>query len=82
MSKITGNEPAAASKELLGYSEGTPGFIYHTGLTIRQHFASMNIQGMLSNSRIELTEFEKMIELAVVFADMLIEELNKTQQKE
>jgi len=44
---ITGNEPAMPfqSSELSGMNEA------HHGLTIRQHFAAMCLQGILSNHK-------------------------------
>jgi hypothetical protein len=90
MSKITGSEriiPTKVHYKKVGLSETITGFPenadwaeYEYGLTIRQHFAAMNLQGMLSNSDIELTKFDKLIELAVILSDLLIEELNKPQQ--
>lgn len=48
------------------------------GLTKRELFAAMALQGILSNSRIEVTK--ETSKLAVVLADALITELNKEEK--
>ena len=47
-------------------------YIKHDGLTKREYFAAMAMQGLLSAGRQD-------IELAVNYADELINELNKTE---
>lgn len=77
--KITGNEPIGIDAT----PNGSMGGLY--GLTIRQHFAGIAMQGILSN-----TNYTKYVEsniwkpahgeigkLAVEMADELIAELNK-----
>lgn len=45
-------------------------------LTLREHYAGLAMQGMLANRDYNL-EFDKHAEVAVKFADALIEELSK-----
>lgn len=52
--------------------------VYNHGLTKRELFAAMALQGILSNSRIEVTK--ETSKLAVVLADALITELNKEEK--
>lgn len=66
---ITGNEPTTSS---------FPNY----GLTIRQHFAAMAMQGMVSNPEIQkLTSLnlEGVAIESVAYANALIKELNKTE---
>lgn len=77
--KITGNEPVtglAAHKVPDGLSlkwrNGTP------GLTIRQYYAGLALQGMLAyNHRPDAGGWEEIAKQSVIAADHLIEELNK-----
>jgi hypothetical protein len=80
MENITGNEPAMPSKiddydDRLGDITRNKG-----GLTIRQHFAAIAMQGLLANPEIQkiqsLTVNSIAIE-AIQYADALIAELNK-----
>jgi hypothetical protein len=88
---ITGNEPAMPAKgerydEMLGDIPA-----YYTGLTIRQQFAAMAMQGILANEELRMkliadSRLEKEWDLtfcvakeAVIQADALITELNKAQ---
>ena len=66
---ITGNEPATAS---VSYG----GTIYE-GLTIRQHFAAMAMQGYMANQYTRHQDALYVAEYAVKCADALINELNK-----
>lgn len=81
--KITGNEPYYPfykPRESNGDTEITPSYIaeINKGITIRQEFAKAAMQGILSDpSSYDLT---KIAALAVVCADNLIEELNKTEK--
>lgn len=77
---ITGNEPAMP--------HGAWGQQTGTGLTIRQHFAAMVMQGILSNpvyAQITLDKIpehkqaEFVSQVAIEQADALISELNKTE---
>lgn len=79
MSKITGNEPANAANELLGYSEGTPGFTYHQGITIRQHYAGLAMRALIAPGDINynMKYMDQMTQLAIDFSDSLIDNLNK-----
>lgn len=75
---ITGNEeafPRTSTGHLDSFVEGA------VGLTIRQHFAAMAMQGLLSNANICDSKNEASLnwvsEGAVKFADAVINELNK-----
>lgn len=57
-----------------GYDEFEPS--YHLGLTKREYFAAMVMQGIISRTG-ERIETQKDPELAVKLADALIAELNK-----
>lgn len=74
--EITGNESAH------GYGFTTADGSSHVdepGLTIRQHFAAMAMQGICANSHDNMPkEFTAIAEHAVKYADALIAELNKT----
>ena len=48
-----------------------------TGLTKREYFAAMAMQGISANASLTSTSFEKIAEWSVKQADALIEELNK-----
>lgn len=45
-------------------------------MSLREHYAGLAMQGMLANRDYDL-EFDKHAEVAVKFADALIEELSK-----
>lgn len=66
---ITGNELAFPMNELANGS-------FNPGLTIRQHFASMAMQGLLSNTNRGGSD-RNFAEYSVQMADALITELNK-----
>ncbi len=75
---ITGNEPA------MPFESATMDTLMSThlvGLTIRQHFAAMAMQGMLANHLIIDTlsgnSKEVICEWSVKYAEALINELNK-----
>ena len=51
-----------------------------TGLTKREYFAAMALQGALANKFAHERTIEMITESAVKLADALIEELNKTKQ--
>lgn len=77
MSKITGNEPAMpvvgryADKNLLEAN----------GLTIRQHFAAMAMQGILASLDNDTAIVGSFIaDMSVRCADALIAELNKNEK--
>ena len=67
--KITGEEPAT------GFAYGDMPAV--GGLTIRQHFAAMAMQALMSNSAIDIMEMSAYANDAVIAADALIAELNK-----
>lgn len=70
---ITGNEPARPATDV---NNETGGFIHYGGLTIRQHFVAMAMQGILSSSADRGVNF--VVSQSVKIADALITELNKT----
>jgi hypothetical protein len=78
--KITGNEPASPkiASEIL--DNNLVNIYSSNGLTIRQHFAAMAMQGLLAcpepdpNNPLSLKEFAA---AAVKCADALIAELNR-----
>jgi hypothetical protein len=53
--------------------------INYTGLTKREYFASMAMQGIITNKDGLDIKIERIVESAVDTADALIEELNKTR---
>jgi hypothetical protein len=53
-------------------------YYFHAGLTKREYFAAMAMQGLLANSfRSPTSYIESNAEYAVNYADALIAELNK-----
>jgi hypothetical protein len=56
------------------------GYIINAGLTKREYFAAMALQGLLANSNIQLDGASA--NTAILFADALIEELSKTKTNE
>lgn len=91
MEKITGNESAmpAVTTEVIDMRVIEQEVKrYHPGLTIRQHFAAMAMQGLLSNSEItektyyndETDFYNSYAGSAVGMADALIVELNKDKK--
>ena len=84
--KITGNEPAMArpyshdERPSGGYEGDRPEtFQAFNGLTIRQYYAGLAMQGIISRPN-DLKALQE-LELAVKYADALIEELNKTEKE-
>lgn len=81
---ITGNEPVTAIIDTCQMNTQ-----FHTGHTIRQHYAGLAMQGMVCNPAImqALTSSElitgnggeRVAEMSVKYADALIAELNKTK---
>ena len=53
-----------------------------TGLTKREYFAAMVMQGIIANKDGLDIKIERIVESAVDTADALIDELNKTKQNE
>ena len=88
MVKITGNEPAmpmqsvgfdVASKDI-SFPNGKYDFLVNfKGLTIRQQFAAMAMQAVISNhgNPVNDAEAEYISAICVQMADALINELNK-----
>ena len=71
------NEPAF-SKPAFYHPDGAID-LPSTGLTKREYFASMALQGIISNKDGLDIKIERIVESAVDTADALIEELNKTK---
>lgn len=73
---ITGTEPVSPTQALgVDYRNGV---CLEGGLTIRQHFAAMAMQGLCANSIPgQHHSFERLSFEAVQMADALIKELNK-----
>lgn len=69
-----GNEPINMAKEIIENANGTIQHIEHLGLTKRELFAAMAMQGLLSND----LHIQDVTGNAVNIADNLIKELNKT----
>lgn len=71
---ITGNEPAYPLSP-----DGNKELGYNEGLTIRQHFTAMAMQGLLANVAIQenlsMTP-SRVAEEAVIYADAIIFQLN------
>ena len=71
------NEPAF-SKPSFYHPDG--GLVSpNTGLTKREYFAAMALQGIIANKDGLDIKIERIVESAVDIADALIEELNKTK---
>lgn len=71
---LTGNEPAYPNALYVDKDDHA----YVDGMTIRQHFAAMAMQGMLSACRgYDNTGLENLAKCAAQQADALIAELNK-----
>lgn len=74
---ITGNEPAmpvTATEQTFHNQDPLPG---QPGLTIRQHFAAMAMQGMIGFWQDGYDHSLRVAEMSVRQADALIAELNK-----
>jgi hypothetical protein len=54
----------------------------HNGLTKREYFAAMAMQGLLSNGEYKNQMVSYVTDYSVDFADSLIKELNKQQDNE
>lgn len=88
MEKITGDQPAMPLTDAtMAHDED---FKNCRGLTLRQHFAAMALQGLLANPELlrvgtmGKTDAEEVMQSftqdAVMAADLLIDELNKPKQ--
>ena len=58
------------------------GYIINAGLTKREYFAAMALQGIIANKDGLDIKIERIVESAVDTADALIEELSKTKTNE
>jgi glycerol kinase len=70
-----GNDPISATQEYHSKNFGV--VLAKTGLTKREYFAAMAMQGILSNEDNSYETAEDKAETAVKSADALIEALNK-----
>jgi hypothetical protein len=78
MSKIT-NPSQYQPYNRYGDKEGIP--YQFKGITLRQYYAGLAMQGICSNSSTEVKPYAKEIAfISVELADALINELNKPQQ--
>jgi len=75
-----------SSNSAFGFATQLDGESYYNhGLTKREYFAAMAMQGMLSNSivlkerHINLFDLERISENAILFADRILHELEKPQ---
>ena len=55
--------------------DAVDGIIYQEGLTKREYFAGLAMQGLLSRGNLSMTMSEKVVE-AVYYADALLRELS------
>jgi hypothetical protein len=75
LSKNTTHPGSPLKPELLKFKDGSE--IVNMGLTKREYFAAMAMQGVASNRPFSQFEFSKLAEWSVQQADALIEALNK-----
>ena len=76
LSKTTTHPCSPLKPELLKFKDGSE--IVNMGLTKREYFAAMAMQGMCANSSFtKCATYEDMAEWSVKQADALIEALNK-----
>ena len=76
LSKNTTHPGSPLKPELLKFKDGSE--IVNMGLTKREHFAAMAMQGMCANSSlIQIWTYQNIAEWSVQQADSLIEALNK-----
>ena len=77
--KTHGDSPAFAKAAFANeYGIDAP----QEGLTKREYFAAMAMQGIIANKDGLDIKIERIVESAVDTADALIDELNKTKQNE
>jgi len=58
-----------------------PHRLFHIGLTKREYFAAIALQGILSNASY-MSHVERWTYLAVTYADHLVDELNKDTKQD
>jgi hypothetical protein len=73
--QTNGNDPVSATQEYHSKNFGV--VLAKTGLTKREYFAAMAMQGIASDLTFSEFEFSKLAEWSVLQADALIEALNK-----
>ena len=72
----TPNEPAMPVRVLIDDNFFSSTYAVHLGLTKREHFAGLAMQGLITEYGVQ-QKYELISEWAVQFADALINELNK-----
>jgi hypothetical protein len=75
LSKTTTHPDSPLKPELLKFKDGSE--IVNMGLTKREYFAAMAMQGMIGNRYFDLRNLDIISKCAVQQADALIEALNK-----
>jgi len=71
------NETLGNSQAFASIAVDKQGTYGSTGLTKREYFAAMAMQGISANASLTSTSFEKIAEWSVKQAEALITELNK-----
>lgn len=87
MNKITGKESVSPTGVGQITSDADQKAIYkyygYSGITLRQYFAAMAMQGILANAKVYRdSSLPSVCEQAIYQADALISELNKTPSNE
>jgi hypothetical protein len=80
--KTEPNDPIGKSTQVLFTPQGRLQETHFDGMTMRQYYAGLAMQGILSSAFInpsDLSNEKGISELAVTYSDALIRELNKTQ---
>lgn len=62
-----------------GYSNNTQLICLNNGLTKREYFAGLAMQGILANSGLNNIKEENVAEISVLCADKILEELENTK---
>lgn len=75
--KTEPNDQATPSTEFGDSLSGIVAIQNHSGLTKREYFAAMAMQGLSANHQLNSNDFENIADMSVNQADALIEALNK-----
>ena len=82
--KKLGNQPVSAEiffKQNGEASEDCPfEATTYPGMTLRQYYAGLAMQGLLSNSNYQYTDPEDFINAAINYSNMLLDKLSKTYE--
>jgi hypothetical protein len=73
------NNETNSNEPIVNIIYNSANIISTTGLTKREYFAAMALQGIIANKDGLDIKIERIVESAVDTADALIEELNKTK---